>query len=149
MTERTRLGQIGWACYASVVNNFLTHDDALIWGPYPNYDDVARFEYGRRFWKIPRMRARLLAHWLDERHPGCERFLERRGQIEAVLDSTKPPAELDAELRQLGSSLRCLAREIPPVFGSFFNCGAISAADSTQHRCLLMRVRPNTLPMSE
>lgn len=44
--------------------------DARVWVPYPNYDDVARFEYGRRFWRIPQMRNRLLAHWLDNRHPG-------------------------------------------------------------------------------
>jgi len=27
---------------------------------------------------------------------------------------------MDARLRQRGASLRCVAREIPPVFGSFF-----------------------------
>ena len=32
---------------------------------YPNYDDLARFEYGRLLWKNPRVRARLLAHWTD------------------------------------------------------------------------------------
>jgi hypothetical protein len=66
------------------------------------------------------MRARLLAHWLDERHPYRERFLEHRAAIERLLESSKPEHELDAELRQAGTSLRCLAREIPPVFGSFF-----------------------------
>jgi hypothetical protein len=96
------------------------NSDAQVWGSYPNYDDVSRFEYGRRFWKIPQMRARLLAHWLDERHPHRERFIEQRPAIEQLLDSTKPEGELDAELRQTGTSLRCLAREIPPVFGSFF-----------------------------
>jgi hypothetical protein len=28
---------------------------------YPNYDDIARFEYGRRLWRLPEMRRRLLA----------------------------------------------------------------------------------------
>ena len=96
-------------------------DFAAVWGDYPNYDDVARFEYGRRLWKLPEMRARLLAHWLDARHPHRERFVEQCAAIENLLDSTKPEHELDADLRQRGTSLRCLAREIPPVFGSFFS----------------------------
>jgi hypothetical protein len=37
------------------------------------------------------------------------------------LDSTKPEGELDALLRLRGTSLRCVAREIPPVFGAFFS----------------------------
>jgi hypothetical protein len=97
-----------------------SNNDAAVWGPYPNYDDVARFEYGRRFWKMSPMRARLMAHWTDERHPGHERFSENRAQVEALLDSTKSAIELDAELRRAGTSLRCVVREIPPVFGSFF-----------------------------
>jgi hypothetical protein len=95
-------------------------DTALVWGPYPNYDDIARFEYGRRLWKHPNFRARFLKHWLDERHPHRERFIEQRALIEEVLDSTASPTVLDARLRQRSTSLRCVAREIPPVFGSFF-----------------------------
>jgi hypothetical protein len=95
-------------------------DQAEVWGPYPNYDDIARFEYGRRLWKRAEMRTRFLEHWLDERHPYRERFLDQRSLIEEVLDSTESPALLDRRLRQRGSSLRCIAREIPPVFGSFF-----------------------------
>ena len=98
----------------------MQNGEAAVWGAYPNYDDIARFEYGRRFWRDPQMRARLLAHWLDERHPHRERFIEQRATIEAVLNSTNGPAELDADLRRQGTSLRALAREIPPVFGSFF-----------------------------
>jgi len=94
--------------------------ETAIWGPYPSYDDIARFEYGRRMWRRPAMRARLLAHWSDARHPHRERFAERRAQIEAVLASDAPSAELDAVLREQGTTLRCTAREIPPVFGSFF-----------------------------
>lgn len=94
--------------------------DAAVWGPYASYDDVARFEYGRRFWRIPAMRQRLLAHWLDPRHPHRERFLESRGLIEEVLGSTESPSALDARLRQQGTSLRCVAREIPVVFGQWF-----------------------------
>lgn len=97
-----------------------SNDDALVWGAYPNYQDIARFEYGRRFWRDARMRARLLAHWLDERHPHRERFLEQRPLVEAVLSSEESPRALDAGLRQRGTSLRCATREIPPVFGSFF-----------------------------
>jgi len=92
-----------------------------VWGPYPNYDDIARFEYGRLLWRDSKMRARLLAHWLDERHPHRERFIERRATIEDVLNSTDSEAELDGQLRRSGTSLRCVAREIPPVFGSFFS----------------------------
>ena len=95
-------------------------DEHAVWGAYPNYDDIARFEYGRRMWRHPAMRARLLAHWTDARHPHCERFAAQRALIEAVLNSDDTPAELDATLREQGSSLRCAAREIPPVFGSFF-----------------------------
>jgi len=40
--------------------------------------------------------------------------------FEEVLDSTESPGLLDARLRLRGASLRCVAREIPPVFGSFF-----------------------------
>lgn len=92
-----------------------------VWGPYPNYDDVARFEYGRRMWRLPSMRARLLAHWTDPRHPYRDRFQERRSLIEEVLASDAPASDLDRMLRHRNTSLRCLAREIPPVFGSFFD----------------------------
>ena len=94
--------------------------EAAVWGPYPAYDDVARFEYGRRLWRLPEMRRRLLAHWLDERHPHRERFLEQRELIESVLSSEEPVPALDARLRQSGTSLRCMAREIPVVFGEWF-----------------------------
>lgn len=95
--------------------------ESAVWGgPYLCYDDVARFEYGRRFWRIPEMRRRLLAHWLDERHPGRERFLEHRQLIEAVLGSSESVSALDARLRRQGTTLRCVAREIPVVFGHWF-----------------------------
>jgi hypothetical protein len=66
------------------------------------------------------MQVRLLGHWTDERHPHRERFLRQRELIEEVLESTEGPEELDRRLRERGTSLRCMAREIPPVFGSFF-----------------------------
>ena len=91
-----------------------------VWGPYVNYDDVARFEYGRRLWRQPVMRRRLLAHWTDERHPYHERFAARRGLLEELLASDEPELALDKKLRERGWSLRSLAREIPPVFGGFF-----------------------------
>jgi hypothetical protein len=116
------LGRSALACYNNAVTEIQSHHDAAVWGAYPNYDDVARFEYGRRLWKLPEMRVRLLAHWLDERHPHRERFIEQRAVIENLLDSTKPVHELDSELRRHGTSLRCFARKIPPVFGSFFSC---------------------------
>jgi hypothetical protein len=94
--------------------------EAAVWGPYVSYDDVARFEYGRRFWRIPEWRLRLLAHWLDDRHPHRERFVEQRPLIEEVLASDETVPALDARLRQRGTSLRCVSREIPPVFGQWF-----------------------------
>ena len=95
--------------------------DASVWGPYPNYDDEARFEYGRRFWKTPEMRERLLAHWLDERHPYRRRFCEHRELVEEILASQDSVQELNRRLLERGTSLRAVVREIPPVFGSFFN----------------------------
>ena len=95
--------------------------DLKVWGPYRNYQDEARFEYGRRMWRIPEMRARLLEHWLDERHPWRERFIERRQLIEEILTSDLAPEELNRQLLSRGTSLRCVAREIPPVFGGFFS----------------------------
>jgi len=95
-------------------------EQEAVWGPYASYDDVARFEYGRMMWRLPDMRRRLLAHWQDERHPHRERFAERRALVEDILSADEPVAMLDRRLRDDGSSLRAAAREIPPVFGSFF-----------------------------
>lgn len=97
-----------------------TEGSAGLWGNYPDWHAVARFEYGRRMWRQPEMRVRLLAHWADERHPYRERFLENRELIESVLGSEAPVEELNEALRERNTSLRCVAREIPPVFGSFF-----------------------------
>jgi hypothetical protein len=102
-----------------IATDALDEDDA-VWGPYPNYDDIARFTYGRKMWRLPDMRARLLKHWLDERHPYSHRFAEQRELIEYVLFSEVSASALDAELRAKGTSLRAMSREIPPVFGSFF-----------------------------
>lgn len=95
-------------------------EETGVWGPYASYDDVARFTYGRRFWRLPDMRRRLLAHWLDERHPHRERFLARREIIEEILSTDESLVLLDRRLRERGASLRSVAREIPPVFGGFF-----------------------------
>ena len=120
-TERRRLGQERSVCYNASVNGTVIADSGVsVWGPYPNYDDVARFEYGRRMWRLPDMRARFLRHWTDERHPYRERFLRQRELIEEVLGSSETEEALDRRLREQGTSLRCMAREIPPVFGSFF-----------------------------
>ena len=103
------------------MNDAVTSDPlAAVWGPYPNYDDVARFEYGRRLWRLPEMRLRFLRHWMDERHPYRDRFQAQRALIEEVLNSDDLPEQIDQHLRARGTSLRCVAREIPPVFGSFF-----------------------------
>jgi len=70
-------------------------------------------------WRQPAVRARLLANWLNERHPYRERFLAQRALIEEVIAWTETPETLDRRLRLNGTSLRCVAREIPPVFGGF------------------------------
>lgn len=99
-----------------------------IWGTYPNYDDIARLEYGRMMWLRPAMRARLLAHWLDERHPYRERFIERRTLVESVLASNEDDSVLHRSLLAAGTSLRCVAREVPPVFGAFWPARSVSAS---------------------
>ena len=99
----------------------MTADEfAEIWGAYPNYDDIARLEYGRMMWRRPAMRARLLAHWCDPRHPYRERFIERRSLVEGVLNSNEDAGVLQRRLLASGTSLRCVAREVPPVFGEFW-----------------------------
>jgi hypothetical protein len=86
------------------------------------YQDEARLEYCRLFWRDPTRKARLLAHWQDERHPYRERFIETwRPLVERVLSAS--PADddtLDAALQSEGLSLRVIVKEIPPVFGSFW-----------------------------
>ena len=127
-TGHTKLGQDASVCYLKTMRDHATLSaEAVVWGPYPCYDDEARFEYGRRFWRLPEMRQRLLAHWLDERHPHRERFVEQRALIESVLASDESVPALDARLRESGTSLRCVAREIPSVFGEWFAEKAVTS----------------------
>jgi len=85
------------------------------------YQEYAKLEYGRMIWRIPEFRERLLRHWRDPRHPHAERFAEHEAEVRRVLESPKnSDAELDAEFRQRGLSLRVVVKEIPSVFGSFF-----------------------------
>lgn len=86
------------------------------------YQDEARLEYGRLFWHYPAKKARLLAHWTDERHPYHERFLEKwHSLVDRVLSaSAQDDDALDAALQKEGLSLRVVVKEIPPVFGSFW-----------------------------
>jgi hypothetical protein len=90
------------------------------------YHDESRLEYGRRFWRDPVKRERLLSHWLDERHPYSERLRERwLPLVDRVLRS--PPDDddaLDTMLQVEGFSLRAVVKEIPPVFGAFFTATA-------------------------
>lgn len=97
-----------------------TRRDAEVWGDHVNYDDVARFDYGRLLWRQPAMRDRLLRHWLDDQHPGHERFLAHRAEVEEILSSEQSAAQLNELCLRRGTSLRCVAREIPPVFGGLF-----------------------------
>ncbi len=66
------------------------------WGKYPNYRDIARFEYGRLLWKKPEARRRLLAHWENPDHPHAERFDENKCLVCEILESPLSEAELDA-----------------------------------------------------
>jgi len=88
-----------------------------IWGNYPNYQDIARLEYGHMLWNSA-ARSRLLAHWLDPEHPYAEKFRSKRPLVEMILESSLPDEQLDKQLKPEGHSLRSLMREIPPVFGS-------------------------------
>jgi hypothetical protein len=86
------------------------------------YQDEARLEYGRLFWRNPARKERLLAHWQDERHPYRDRFMQKwKPLVERVLSaSAKNDDELDRDLQSEGLSLRVVTKEIPPVFGSFW-----------------------------
>ncbi len=70
-------------------------------GKYPNYQDVARLEYGRLLWKSAPLRQRLLAHWVHPDHPYAERFRIRRSLVERILEATGSDDELDAHLASL------------------------------------------------
>ena len=84
-------------------------------------EEYAKLEYGRLLWRVPAYRARLLRHWHDARHPHAERFAAHEAEVARVLQSPKDAdATLDADLRQRNSSLRAVVKEIPSVFGSFF-----------------------------
>lgn len=90
--------------------------------PYFVPDDWSRLQYGRLLWKRARIRARLVAHWTDPRHPYCERFTQKyRPLVERLLQSTAADNDrIDEEFRAEGQSLRTVIREIPPVFGDFY-----------------------------
>ena len=84
--------------------------------------DQARLEYARLLWRRPHVRARLLRHWTDPRHPYSNRFQgDTRRHVEDLL-ATGPDDDcgIDRRLREQGLSLRVVVREIPPVFGSFY-----------------------------
>ncbi len=86
-----------------------------------HFQEYATLEYGRLPWRVPAYRERLLRHWRDDRHPHKERFAEHEAEVTRLLESPKgSDAELDAELQKRNSSLRAVVKEIPSVFGSFF-----------------------------
>jgi hypothetical protein len=87
-------------------------------GKYASYQDLGRLEYGRLLWSNPAARKRLLNHWTSTSHPHHARFAEKRALVVRVLTPAKDDSELDTVLRKEGHSLRTVAREIPPVFGS-------------------------------
>jgi hypothetical protein len=85
------------------------------------FQEYAKLEYGRMVWRVPQFRERLLRHWRDPRHPHAERFAKHEADVRYVLESPKgSDAVVDAQLKQRGLSLRTVVKEIPSVFGSFF-----------------------------
>lgn len=88
---------------------------------FVNFDDLARLQYGRLLWRNPASRRALLRHWTDRRHPYRERYRRFRGRVDSVLAARLSDRDLDRRLRREGTSLRAVIREIPPVFGSFWN----------------------------
>lgn len=96
----------------------------LIIGVFINgiyFQEYAKLEYGRMVWRVPEFRERLLRHWRDPRHPHAERFAEHEADVRYVLESPKgSDSSVDAELRKRERSLRVVVKEIPSVFGSFF-----------------------------
>ncbi len=89
---------------------------------YLSYQDRARLQYGRILWKNPEAKARLLDHWLDERHPYRDRFQKNyRPWVERLLSTDAAYDEqLEEEFTKEGQSLRVIIKEIPPVFGAFY-----------------------------
>lgn len=86
-----------------------------------HFQEYAKLEYGRLLWRRPEYRRRLVQHWKDSRHPHAERFAKWESEVDLLLRSNKDSdSELDANLRQRGLSLRVVVKEIPSVFGSFF-----------------------------
>lgn len=86
-----------------------------------HHQEYAKLEYGRLLWRVPAYRERLLRHWRDPRHPHAERFAEHEAEVTRLLESPNgSDAAVDAELRRHNSSLRAVVKEIPSVFGSFF-----------------------------
>jgi hypothetical protein len=93
---------------------------------YINYDDLARLEYGRILWRNPRDQQQLINHWTDLRHSYRERFLQNRALVERLLNSRpEDDSILENELIRQDTSLRAAMREIPPVFGSFWQCAIV------------------------
>lgn len=81
----------------------------------------ARLEYGRLLWKKERNRARLLHHWLDPRHHWANRFQEHQSDVDELLSrDSKDDEQYEKYLHEKGLSIRVVAKEIPPVIGSFY-----------------------------
>ena len=93
--------------------------EAAVWGPYVSYDDVARFEYGRRLWRCPTCAGGCWRiGWTNVILTGSGSW--NAALIEEVLGSEESVPGLDARLQQRGTTLRCVARDIPVVFGHWF-----------------------------
>ncbi|NBT35569.1 MAG: hypothetical protein EBT03_08545 [Betaproteobacteria bacterium] len=81
------------------------------------YHDESRLEYGRRFWRDPAKRERLLRHWLDERHPYSDRLREQwLPLVDRVLRSA--PADDDSLDKVLQSEGVSVGAHNRPVIGA-------------------------------
>lgn len=87
-------------------------------GKFPDYQALAKLEYGRMLWKSEKGRRMLLSNWTHPQHPHHARFVAARVTLESVLESPLTYDELDAQLRQNGASLRTVMRDIPSFFPS-------------------------------
>lgn len=87
-------------------------------GKYPDYQALAKLEYGRMLWKSEGGRKKLLDNWTHPAHPHCDRFPSNRLLVEMLLSTDTDYDTLDMDLRNHGTSLRAAMRELPSYFPS-------------------------------
>ena len=95
-----------------------------------------RFEDTRRLWRNPECRKRLIHHWLDDRHPQKQSFINHRSAIEAFLYFRGGTADLLERLKREQYQPLQLARWTPEIIESFFpSDGTIETLESQASVC--------------